>query len=321
MIVNKRWKTQIIAAIVGILLAFMVVPQTAFAIDPLEVGADVSLQIQYQGNDGAPISGAQFRLYKVGEISRFGNVQPIDAFKDYPVSYENLDSSGWKKLAETLAIYVEMDSIEPLEAAITDELGEIHFPEEGQNMTTGLYLILGETYTYQYQIYTPEPTLIYLPNRDENEEWIYDVVLYPKYEAIEEMTELQVIKQWEDEENRAKKRPEEIEVSLLKEDEVIETVVLNKENNWRYTWTELEASYEWTVVESEVPDDYTVEIERDGETFILTNTYQTSEKTPGTTPEPTLPQTGMLWWPVPILAGAGMLLFAVGWVKRRKSEQ
>lgn len=45
---------------------------------------------------------------------------------------------------------------------------------------------------------------------------------------------------------------------------------------------------------------------------------------PETTPEPTprpsspsgenLPQTGMLMWPVPVLAGAGIALFAVGWV-------
>lgn len=33
--------------------------------------------------------------------------------------------------------------------------------------------------------------------------------------------------------------------------------------------------------------------------------------------EPKLPQTGMLWWPVPLLAVGGMIFFIVGWVKQR----
>ena len=31
-----------------------------------------------------------------------------------------------------------------------------------------------------------------------------------------------------------------------------------------------------------------------------------------------LPQTGMLWWPVPILATAGMLCYLIGWMKNRR---
>ena len=31
-------------------------------------------------------------------------------------------------------------------------------------------------------------------------------------------------------------------------------------------------------------------------------------------PELSLPQTGQLWWPVPLLAAAGMLVFALGWM-------
>lgn len=45
--------------------------------------------------------------------------------------------------------------------------------------------------------------------------------------------------------------------------------------------------------------------------------------TPGPTPEPSLPQTGQLSWPVPVLTVAGLLLFAFGWwlcFGRRKKE-
>lgn len=34
-----------------------------------------------------------------------------------------------------------------------------------------------------------------------------------------------------------------------------------------------------------------------------------------------LPQTGMLWWPVPMLAVAGMLCYLVGWTKNRRLEE
>lgn len=42
---------------------------------------------------------------------------------------------------------------------------------------------------------------------------------------------------------------------------------------------------------------------------------------PTTEPDPTLPQTGQLWWPVPLLAAAGMTLFAAGWVLTRSKGQ
>lgn len=43
---------------------------------------------------------------------------------------------------------------------------------------------------------------------------------------------------------------------------------------------------------------------------------------PGTTPPPgsKLPQTGQLWWPVPILACAGLVFFVIGLVRRRNDQ-
>ena len=332
MLVNKMWKKQILRIVAGMLLVLMLVPQTAFAIDPLEVGADVSLKVNYHGNNGALISGVQFNVYKVGEIDRFGEVEPIGAFADYPVSYDNMDAAKWKNLAGMLTVYVEKDEIEPVDSGVTDEEGTVVFPNKATEMTTGLYLVIGEEHIYQYEVYTPEATLICLPNRNEKEDWIYDVVMNPKYEAVTEMTEIQVIKQWDDDENSAGERPEGIEIQLLKEGKEYKTITLNKENDWRHTWTDLEASSEWTVVEKTEIEGYTVDMEQDENTFVFTNTYEESEDTPGDEPgdkpgastgkKPSgrLPQTGMLWWPVPVLAGAGMLFFTVGWIKRQKSE-
>lgn len=34
-----------------------------------------------------------------------------------------------------------------------------------------------------------------------------------------------------------------------------------------------------------------------------------------------LPQTGMLKWPIPVLAGTGLVFFMIGWAKRQKEEK
>lgn len=66
-----------------------------------------------------------------------------------------------------------------------------------------------------------------------------------------------------------------------------------------------------------MPEGYTVSYNTDSTEIIITNT-STSE----TPPNPPLIQTGQLNWPIPVLAGLGILLFAMGWVmifmKRKK---
>ena len=34
-----------------------------------------------------------------------------------------------------------------------------------------------------------------------------------------------------------------------------------------------------------------------------------------------LPQTGMLWWPVPALAASGILVFLLGWARNSKGKE
>jgi hypothetical protein len=184
-------------------------------------------------------------------------------------------------------------------------------------------------------------------------------------------------------------RPAQIEVQLLKNGEVQEdqTVTLSAANNWQYTWTGLDGTAEWTAVEKNVPENYTVmtSMEDNDSRLVITNTEKTpstdptstetpstdpaSTETPSTDPTPTetpltdpvqsetaqpesqsetssseetiptegpvtkmsrsaastsesskLPQTGMLWWPVPVLTLAGLVLFVIGWILNRKND-
>lgn len=82
------------------------------------------------------------------------------------------------------------------------------------------------------------------------------------------------------------------------------TATLSEENSWSY-------------------------LSREGITFVITNTLKPSEEpaptpqpsSPPTPGEPTLPQTGVLWWPVPLLAILGALLLLLGWGLRRRDER
>ena len=112
-------------------------------------------------------------------------------------------------------------------------------------------------------------------------------------------------------------------MQLLKDGEVFDTVTLSAANDWRYTWDELDESFKWTVAEKEL-EDYTVLVTREGTTFVVTNTYDegtpenpAQPENPGKPGNPALPQTGQLWWPVPILVAGGLLLIVIGVLRRR----
>ena len=154
-----------------------------------------------------------------------------------------------------------------------------------------------------------------------------------------------MLKVWED--GDGENRPESIQVQLLKNGEVAETVTLSAGNNWRYTWRNLSEKEDWRVVEKETPKGYTVTVSQEGITFVMTNTQgepeepeePTEPEKPGEPEEPgvdipeepvpeesvpsgpKLPQTGQLWWPVPLLALAGMLLFLLGWIRKEKRSE
>ena len=82
--------------------------------------------------------------------------------------------------------------------------------------------------------------------------------------------EITVTKAWNH--NGGKELPESITVTLYKNDEVYDTVVLNEENGWTYTWEGLNDASQWRVDETEVPAGYTKEISVDGYEFVITNT-------------------------------------------------
>ena len=85
-------------------------------------------------------------------------------------------------------------------------------------------------------------------------------------------------------------RPEQVTVALLRDGEAADTVVLNAQNQWIYTWSELDNNAVWTVEETDIPTGYTATYNTVGSTVTIVN-----EKEPQIIPETTSISVRKVW--------------------------
>lgn len=145
--------------------------------------------------------------------------------------------------------------------------------------------------------------------------WDYNVFVEPKFERVDDYSRLfdkKVIKVWDDKEYE-QLRPNEINAQLLKDDEVYEEVVLNEDNDWEYVFKNLDNKCNYKIVEQQI-DDYTVSVNKEGEIYTITNTYVKPPEVSG------LPETGQLWWPVPLLIIVGGCFVFIGFKLDKKEK-
>ena len=347
------------AAMLSVLAVFLLLPLHALAAGSIDLNRNVSLTISYQDGNTA-LSGAQFDIFRVAAVDKNGGLTPTKAFSRFNVDLEGKTDEAWRALAFTLEGYVLRDEISPTDSGSTDQYGRLSFPNKQKSLAQGLYLVVGYRHVQGSYVYEAAPSIVMLPGPEiETGSWHYDVTVKPKCD-VDPLPEnpgtvtRKVLKVWEDAGHKTE-RPKKVVVQLLRNGKVYDTVTLDAGNNWRYTWTGLDSSYKWTLVEKEL-DDYTVTVTREGVTFVVTNTYaeDTPDKptpVPPTSPDkptgppspdkptgpsepsgpstqpptgpnkpvskPTLPQTGQLWWPVPALIAAGLLLIVIGLLRRR----
>lgn len=321
----------ILSLLLGMISVFMLLPVQVLAAGEIDTGRDVSLTIRYE-HDKKPVSGVQFDLYRVADVTGDAGFTLAGDFKDYPVSVSDLTADEWKKLAETLSAYVSRDRLTPLDSGKTDADGNLSFPAQQTGLKAGLYLVAGHQQVQDGYIYTTEPFLVSLPDQDTaGNAWTYDVTVTPKYTRTENPPKpdgrtvtRKVLKVWKGDDRKS--RPEEVSIQLLKDGTVYDTVRLSADDNWRHTWKELPEYNEdgsrivWSVVEKET-ENYTVLISREGITFTVTNTWPDKDNTKGSdggTGSKKLPQTGVLWWPVPVLTCVGLVFLIVGRLNRKK---
>lgn len=329
------------------------------------------------------VPGVTARVYRVADVSADVRFTLTGAFAGYPVDLDGMTNDKWAALAQTLRGYAFLDDIQPLCSGVSGADGFVTFTD----LPIGLYLVDGErTGNAEDGYRQPAPFMICLPNWEQSTDpetgtesagWQFNVSARPKYTTLDGgVTMRRVLKVWED--GGSASRPAQISVALLKDGAVHDKVDLNAENNWRYSWDELDGDSDWQIVETGGSGGYTVSVSLQGLTFVVTNTFSpppdnpppddpppddpddpVPDNPPSVPPPPgtdlpdqetplsqvdpdpdpqdpedpdaipiedpevplsRLPQTGQLWWPVPLLAMGGMVMLLLGLISRRRSR-
>lgn len=304
----------LITALVTVLVFGMAVSVDAY--DEIDTTSPVTLAVEFLS--GSKISGMEFRVYKVANMNLNVTFEFTEEFLGYNITMAR-DQLGYKAMAETLASYIERDEIKPSKIAFTDERGHADLGV----LERGLYLVMAPRYVSEEKkmANVVTPCLVALPNSIDGETWIYDVTVSPKITEVPisqdgaGKTNITVETAWT-EENTAGKRPSEITVELISQGSIISEVKLNSKNNWSYTWKALDAGEVYFITEKNVPLGYTMTVTRDGNTYTINNNggVLKEEKSAKT---PTLPRTGQLWWPIPVISGFFFMVL-IGIVVKKK---
>lgn len=242
-----------------------------------------------------PVSNMQVSLYRVADE----NYKLVDAFSHYSIDLKQ-DAQG---AANALENRILMDGREADACVTSDSVGNASFT----GLESGIYLVVGKEVFQDGVFYMPQVSLVSLSG---------DLSVDLKYEMSDKPSRIHVLKVWK--KDNKKSRPKSIEVCLLRSDGiVVDKVILNSDNQWSTTWENLSTSYTYRVMETSVPSGYKESCTREKDTIVLTNTgsdkYRVEKK------DDKLPNSGQLWWPVPVLLFVGLVLFGLG--RHLKNEE
>lgn len=271
----------------------------------------VSLTIHYANQDGSKpiaLSGVKFSLYLVAKMGQGGTLTAEPGFESYIFGNSAAD---WEKTRDMLQSNFPA-GVTPVDKARTDKNGNVAF--QGKTLVPGLYYVPETKTVKNGWMYTTLPFLVSLPNYF-NDAWVYAQQVNAKSSREGTETDITVIKVWKDS-CHPKRRPESITVDLLCDGEKYDTITLPQNGKWEYTWYDLDATCDWTVTEERVKGYNDPEVKTVGNIITVTNTCNR----PDTPKGGKLPQTGQLWWPVPVLLLAGLVLVIVGLLRRKEDN-
>lgn len=279
-----------------ILISLIILPSAKVSADTVvDFNRRGSIKITLkESTDNTNIEGSEITIYQVAVLKEKNNniaFEYIEELKDCPNSLEDL-----KEPSITLINYIKDKNI-PKISLKTNKEGLVQY----NNLDLGLYLVMQTNNIKGYTIFSP--FFIILPEYI-LDNWNYDINAFPKTDIIK-LTDITVKKVWN--KSNHTKLPLEVNIELLKNGEVIDTVKLNKDNNWHYTWKNLEKSDKYTVREINIPIGYTASYRNDGNIFTITNTD-------------TLIKTGQNILIIQVLAVTGLILIGIGIIYAKKSK-
>lgn len=239
--------------------------------EPVDLNRKGSINIVFT-HRGVVFENEPVELYKIATISTNYVFTPTKEFEDMGVVLNGAITKGeWNTIRTTIDSYIVAEKILPMEVDFTDENGQITF----DNLEPGMYFTSSVRTAKDNIGYRFDSMLSSLPNLKDGSP-IYDVDINTKPyrdNPLDEKVKYRVTKLWKDE-GQEKSRPTSIEVSIFKDKVPQETVVLNAENNWFYSWEAEDDGSEWTVSEKIDSDMYVPLVEKKDATFVLINTHK-----------------------------------------------
>lgn len=305
----KNCMTRLLVLALCLMLCVCACPGAAYAFEMVDLTHPVSLTI-FANDEETPLPGVGFELYLVAEMNEYAQFELLPRYESFSGDINKLDTAAdWIFCAEEM-LRLTADA-DPDDAATSRENGEAVM----DNLKPGLYLLSGKPVEILPWAYTFTPFMVSVPNRDFNDAWVYDVYVDVKLEKEPAVKSIEVAKVWDDI-GYEDKRPGSIYVDLYCDGEQIAAAQLHDGNSWSCTFENLAAAHEYTVRERDVPQWYKASYEMMNGVLVIRNERDTT-----VTPVPDIPSTGQLWWPVPVLAGGGVLLVIIGWFINRKWSQ
>ena len=198
----KTWSKKMLSLLLCVwMLIALAVPAMAYG--GIDTSHKANLTLMYRFDDNGtkiPIPNAEFRVYKVANVTVSGGFVPVAPFSGYSLKLDGKTAEEWNKIATELSGYATSGKATAVASGKTDENGTLSLKE----LATGLYLVAGEKCVYNKYTYTPVPAVIMLPGANAaKDEWVYDVSVSLKMErkAVPEepakTVSRKVLKKWE----------------------------------------------------------------------------------------------------------------------------
>ena len=244
-----------------------------------------------------PIVGAELSVYYVATVykNEQGNLSYVytDAFVNTDIALED------PELAVKLDAYLFENEVTATELR-TDATGTAVLTD----LPLGLYFIRQTNAAEGFAPCTPFLVTVPVQNADD---YVYEVNASPKTE-VAKLTSITIKKVWNT--DASTEAADQVTVQLLRNGNVVETAILNAQNNWQVTYADMPESDAYSIREIDIPKGFTATYSQKSYVFTVTNTS-------------TLIHTGQLVWPIPVLAICGMALLAAGIAllqKKRKTD-
>lgn len=309
--------------------------------------------------DGEKAQNVKCELWRVANYDRDANrFELLPEYDRYHIQFDPGDVDVMARFAKTLHDYIRRDNVHVYASSVSDSQGIAQFdflPPGVYLVSSGEFERGGFVYAAQPAlVYLPNLLSSGDLSFSAEIELKFSGHKIP-VKPSEHFITRRVLKTWfgDDESDR----PDEISVELLRNGKVYDTVSLSAKNSWRYVWDDLSSDFDWSVVEASVPDGYETHVDKQGITFVVENTRVSETpsghpweppvvpsdpgsgnttitpadpwnppvtpvappKTPVVPNDPKIPQTGQLWWPVPVLTIVGLLVMLGGVFRKREN--